>query len=843
MEIWPIGNLDMKAIIIVFITLVSLAVRVEIGAAQVAGTPDQLREPSSLDELKFFENEVRPVLATKCIGCHGSDKQEGGLRLDNAAGFLKGGDSGESLITSDIASNYFLKAIHRDGIEMPPDEPLSEKELASLDNWIKSGLPWPKSAEVKLARVEREFGREEKEFWFFQPIRKPVVPMWTPSDTTRNEIDAFIQAKLKEVGLAPASPTEKLIWARRASYDVTGLPPNADLLRDFLEDNSEKAYERFVDGLLASRGYAERSAQQWLDLVRYADSDGYKQDSFRPQAYRYRNYVIDSFHNDKPFDHFVREQIAGDEIAPNDPAALVATGYLRQWIYEYNQRDSKTQWDFILNDITDTTGDAFLGLGLTCARCHDHKYDPIRQTDYFRLQAFFSGILPQDNVPVVTPEVLSEYETKLQVWNDKTIAIRDEMKSLEASVYEPAYRIAYQKFPPEIQAMFEKAEGARSPREKQLVALANLQVVEETNKIEYEKKLKGDALTRWKELKAELEKHNADRPVAPASAMTVIDVGPVAAENRIPGAESLGDIQPGYLSVLNLPTPQIAPIEGRSSGRRTALANWMTSRENPLVARVIANRLWQRYFGKGLVATVNDFGKLGDRPSHPELLDYLAITLMESNWSLKHLQREILLSYTYRQSSSSPTREVAMSIDPQNRLLWRHNSRRLDGEEIRDTMLACSGKLVDYTSGPAVDDDRGTRSIYLKVMRNQRHPALDAFDFPDRIRSVGERLNTNTSLQALFLFNSKWSIGMAKQFSERVLSESKDNTEDALRKAVSYAWGRLPSESELGQLRDAWSANTQLAEQEGVSGPAARARGFEDVCHSLLSSNEFLFLD
>ncbi len=483
-------------------------------------------------------------------------------------------------------------------------------------------------------------------------MRDHSPPDVEPAGWARNDLDRFVLAKLRTHGLLPAAEADRRAVVRRLYFDLTGLPPAPEEIDAFVADPAPDAYERLVDRLLDSPRYGERWARHWLDLVRYAESDGFRQDAFRPHAWRYRDYVIRAWNDDKPYDRFILEQLAGDEVAPHDPDALAATAYLRHWIYEYNQRDVRTQWDNILNDITNVTGEVFLGLGVGCARCHDHKFDPILKEDYFRLKAFFTPLLPRDDLPYATGEAWQQYQTQLAVWREKTAEIRRQIDELERPLVEAARKRAADKFPRDIREMLLKEPSQRAPLEHQLAELANRQAKEEVAKVNFGSQLKGDERARWEQLQGEMKQLDDLRPKDLPPAFTVTDVGPVAPSTLIAGARERREVEPGFPTVLDPATAAIVPpASGDSTGRRTALARWLASPANPLTARVMVNRIWQQHFGVGLVATASDFGRLGEPPSHPELLDWLASRFMADGWRFKPLHRLIVTSATYRQAA------------------------------------------------------------------------------------------------------------------------------------------------------------------------------------------------
>ncbi|MGE3818861.1 MAG: DUF1549 domain-containing protein, partial [Isosphaeraceae bacterium] len=451
------------------------AVAFVVSAPALAGDP-------SADALKFFETEVRPVLAQNCLKCHGPEKSKGGLRLDTRAATLQGGESGPAVVPGKPEESLLVEAVNFDGLEMPPTGKLADGPREALRKWVEMGAPWPEShgdaarQTTTSATPGPRITEADRAFWSFQPLTHPEPPTVDDEGWARNPIDQFLFARLKAAGLSPAPEADRRTLIRRLTFDLWGLPPDPAEVEAFAADESPEAYERLVERLLASPHYGERWARHWLDLARYAESDGYRQDAYRPDAWRYRDYVVDAFNRDKPYDQFVAEQIAGDELNPDSPESRVAVGFLRLGTYEYNQRDVPGQWSAILNDLTDVTGDVFLGLGIGCARCHDHKFDPILQRDYYRLQAFFNPILPRDDLDLLPPEARADHQARLSAWEAETAAIRQEIAEVERPHRETAARDAIAKFPEDLQAILRKSEADRDPLERQLAALAYRQV-------------------------------------------------------------------------------------------------------------------------------------------------------------------------------------------------------------------------------------------------------------------------------------------------------------------------------------------------------------------------------
>lgn len=797
-----------------------------VALALCAASCSALTAAPTAEELRFFEEKVRPLLVNKCQRCHGESKQKGGLRLDSRSAVLAGGESGVVVKPGSPSESLLIEAINYESLEMPPDGKLPDDEIAILTAWIKMGAPWP-AEEKSKATIRDKGGRitdEDRAYWAFRSVRDTPVPVVDDSGWSKTDIDRFVYARLAAAGLVPSPPADRRTLIRRLYFDLIGLPPAPADVEAFVTNESSYAYEALVDRLLDSRQYGEKWARHWLDLVRYAESDGFKQDAYRPQAWRYRDYVIRSFNGDKPYHEFIREQLAGDELAEPGLDALAATAYLRHWIYEYNQRDVRTQWSNILHDITDVTAEVFLGLSVGCARCHDHKFDPILRKDYYRLQSFFAPLLPREDIPFLVDAELRQYRARLAEWEKKTAELRQEVQKIEQPLRDRIADGAINKFPPDIRPMIRKPAAERSPFEQQLADLANRQVIEELEKLDIGSKLKGDEKDKWLAVNQKLEEFNKDRPVAPDLALTVTDVGPLAPVTYIPGDHAQQSINPGFLTVLDPEDAEIdPPPSAHSTGRRTALANWIAAPDNPLTARVAVNRVWQYHFGQGIVTTSSDFGHLGDAPSHPELLDWLAKWFIDNGWSFKKLHRLIVTSATYRQASirdSAPAirgQEEAggeldavnpqtpwkvrnpQSIDPENRLLWHMPIRRLDAEQIRDAVLAVSGELELRESGPSVDAGQPRRTIYTKVIRNVRDPLLDVFDAADNFNSTALRNVTTTPTQALLMINGAWMLQRASAFARRLEEQGAADDPAMIQRAFLLVYGRLPTADEQAQ--------------------------------------------
>jgi hypothetical protein len=841
-----------------FLTLLAVA-SVAGRARTFAGEAD--RDTQSSRE-RFFEQKVRPLLAQKCFSCHGEKKQKAGLRLDSLEAILKGGESGPAVVPGKPGESLLVHAINYEGPEMPPTGQLEPGQVDVLTRWVSAGATWP-AGDRGGAHATTLTGRivavatladRARTLWSFQPVRRPRVPEPLEAASSgrtewpRNPIDVFIQKGLREHGLAPAPEADRGVLIRRLSFDLLGLPPLPEEVDRFLADRDPGAYERLVDRLLAAPAYGQRWARHWLDLVRYAESDGYRQDAYRPDAWRYRDYVVRSFNTDKPYDRFLTEQLAGDELDPDDPELRIATGYLRLGTYEYNQRNVFGQWADILNDITDVTGEVFLGLSIGCARCHDHKFDPILQKDYYRLQAFFSPLLPRDDLAACRSAQWLEYQSRRAAWERAAGDVLRQLAAVERPYRDKGAASALAKFPDEIRDILARPDEKRTPLERQIAALAYRQVRYEHDLVPT--LLKGRVKSQWTELQNALKRFDRLRPVAPPSVLAATDVGPVAPALTIPGDPSHKAVEPGFLSAFD---PAPARVERpattpRSTGRRLALARWLSRPDQRLTTRVIVNRLWQYHFGRGLSATASDFGRLGDPPSHPELLDWLATEVVARGWRLKPIHRLIVTSAAYRQSSSRSETDLAAArrVDPENRLVWKRTVQRLDAEELRDAMLAASGELDLAIGGPSAPLTRPRRTIETRVIRNAPDSLLDAFDAPDGTSPTARRSTTTTANQALLLINGAWTLARARALAGRIEQQKPSSIEDEDRIVLAYrlAVGRTPDRDEIDLAIGFLNHQAHLP-QTRIE-PASRAAehaAFVDFCHVLLNSNEFLYVD
>jgi hypothetical protein len=698
----------------------------------------------------------------------------------------------------------------------------------------------------------------------FAPPRRPPVPAVKDGRWLRNPLDAFILARLEAKGLAPSCRADRLRLLRRVTFDLTGLPPTLAEQDAFLADTRPDAYARVVERLLASPAYGERWAQHWLDLVRYAETDGFKEDALRPEAHKYRDWVVRALNADLPYDQFVRLQLAGDELAPDDPDALLATGYNRLWPDEYNAANLEQRRQEILDDTTDTAGLVFLGLTVGCARCHDHKYDPISQKEYYRLQAFFAPMRPIE-LPAADPAARRAHQARLAAWEAATATVRAEIDRLLEAKRQQLRESALQKFRREIQTAVRTPDGRRTPYQRLITLMAEKQMDRAAQAAPT--KLKGADRKRYAELQRRLQALGR-RPALPL-ALAVVDVdreGPpthvlLGGDWRKPADR----VRPGFPRALGDPAPDTRlPAGRRSSGFRSALARWLTRPDHPLTARVIVNRLWQHHFGAGIVATPSDFGAQGAAPTHPELLDWLACELVEKGWRLKHLHRLMVTSAAYCQDSRVDPKEsahvLALAVDRDNHLLWHARRRRLEGEALRDAVLVLSGELSRRMFGPSArpplpsglskyawkpderPEDRQRRSLYVLARRNLRYPLFDAFDGPDLHNSCGRRLTTTTAPQALLLLNGDFTLQRARRWAERLRRSCGADETALVRAACRAAWGRAPTAAETRLGRAFLTAQAERLHKPAEP-TGSREAALADFCHALLNTNEFLYVD
>ncbi|MEI9815134.1 MAG: PSD1 and planctomycete cytochrome C domain-containing protein [Acidobacteriota bacterium] len=757
----------------------------------VAITPDQER---------FFESRIRPLLTENCYGCH-TQAANGGLRLDSREAVLKGGKDGAVVVPGKPEESLLVRAIHYDAkLKMPPKGPLAADEVSALEQWVRQGLPWPKPT-VANATVSDA----ARSFWSFQKPVRPVVPQ-SASKWAYNDLDRFVLAKQAENKLNVVGDADKRTLIRRATYDLTGLPPTPAEVEAFVADKSSDAYPKLVERLLASPAYGERWGRKWLDLVRYADTSGEDGDFPIPQAIKYRDWVIQAFNSDKPYDQFVRAQLAGDLMPSKSEDErwqnIVATGYLAS-AQRMEDRNG------FLADAVDNLGYTYMGVSVACARCHNHKFDPIPTADYYSLY----GIMKSTSFPNPGSSGV-RYQTGFTYRDPKALQ-REDWKLFQSQL-EPV-----------------------------------------ANALSAVMKLPGTYDDLVPQLQVRRMNLFQRAPDLGESAYAVTEGQPQSVRVQIYGDDrNLGAEAPrGFPHVMG---GGALPEDTKGSGR-LELANWLTSSDHPLTARVMVNRIWQGHFGKGIVATPNDFGSRGAAPSNQMLLDYLATKFMDSGWSIKAMQREIMLSHTYQLSSSDDAANE--KVDPDNVYLWRHSRHRLEAEEVRDSLLSMSG-LLDTKPGaehpfPAMSTwnfeqqnmydadyskfENDKRTVYMMVQRTIRPQFFILFDGPSTNLSTDQRGNSLTPLQALYFMNGDFPKRAAGALTKRVQAGA--TPEEAVKQAFLLVYGRPGSQEELDRTTSFLSNLRDQLATKGTPGTATQQEAFEHFVKALFASNEFMFVE
>jgi len=795
------------------------------------------------------------ILRKNCFVCHGGGITASKLDLRTRESAIAGGERGAALMPSNVERSLLFKlASHEANPTMPPGAKLPDSDLDVLRRWIVAGAPWPeqgaREADAgKLAALkkmeERPVTEEERRFWSF---RRPVRPA-VPANGESHPVDAFLREQWRARGLKPSPEADRRTLVRRVFLDLTGLPPTPEQVREFVEDPSPDAWPNLVERLLASPHYGERWARHWLDLVRYADSGGYEYDNDRPEAWRYRDWVVNAFNSGKSYRDFIREQIAGDEIDPRSPGHQIATGFLRLGP-EQNIKTEMTRADE-LDDIVSTTSLVFQGLTVGCARCHNHKFDPIPQKDYYQIQAVFFSTKNAD-FPLVPADEVARYKAEIK----RLDGLLDPHKTRKAELEKPHREILFEQRIERLAPYMR--EAWRTPPEKRTEGQRlNARQIERTLQIKEEEIVahmsEAERAEHAREVKAiaDIEKL---RPKPYASAMAIGEHGreplPSYFLHRGSPSNKGSRMEPGVFTVANwkpfeLRTP---PPDAVTSYRRLSFAEWIASPDNPLTARVMVNRIWQRRFGEGIVATPNNFGRKGEPPSNPKLLDWLAVEFMENGWSVKAMDRLILNSKAYRMASDDIGANLA--IDRGNRFVWRQGRTRLDAETIRDSMLAVAGTLNPALGGPAVhpyidpalfqgsskrtwpgkpDDDPSTwrRSLYVFNKRSIRYPMFESFDQPDMITSCSRRNSSITAPQALLLMNNSGLRLQARLFARRLEKEAGADVKSQVNLAFELAFARRPSAAESARSVDFIQSSSH---------------GLVDFCQALFNSNEFVFM-
>lgn len=897
-------------------------------------SPVEATQPRGIE---FFEKQVRPLLVRHCLECHGGDTNDGGLSLDSRASLLRGGDSGPAAVSGAADQSLLIAAItHRhEAIQMPPQGRLSEQDISVFRRWIDMGLPDPRSDSPTTAPQPTGMTiAAGRQFWSFQPISEPPLPDVKNASWPQSPIDAFVLKQLEQNGLAPAPPADRRTLIRRVYFDLIGLPPTPREVQDFVDDDSPGAFAKRVDKLLASPAYGVRWGRRWLDVARYADSNGLDENLAFGNAWRYRDYVFDSFNQDKPFDRFLTEQLAGDLVPEADLESITATAFLTLGAKVLAEPDREKLAMDTIDEQLDTVGKAFLGMTLGCVRCHDHKFDPLLQEDYYALAAVFKS----------TRTFADTNTGAIKHWHEHSFASETQLQELkEVDQRISAAKQAAAKF--KSQQVAKLRTQARDRAADYLAAcvdfspdasLAEIEPIADAaglhprilhhcrRHLEFHRD--ASPFDRWHELaksagKAEVlryfldlfqaaSKHNQEASETPAADGDPWDQAQLASAQAaledpsgflaVPAkpefafdadalsryhalllqarlVESNAPDEPSTMAVTEAETVPELPIHIRGShlnlgdpvardfpavmrfqdgdirfpddqSGRLELASWMTDPKHPLTSRVLVNRVWGWHFGTGIVATTENFGVLGDRPSHPELLDWLANEFIKSGWSIKQLHRTLVLSSTYQMMSRHPDAPLLKTLDPNNRLLAHAPVRRLEAEPIRDSVLFVSGTLdrtfggktiplrnrqfvFDHTSQDHTRYDSRRRAAFLPIVRNNLYTFLSQFDYPDPTMPSGTRPTSVVAPQALLMLNSPLVIEAAEQWSRRLLDRPSTDAQ-RIRRSYEVAFARSPSETEL---------------QRGLAfvktpGEQERRRRWLQFCQSLMASNEFIYL-
>jgi mono/diheme cytochrome c family protein len=831
-----------------------------------------------------FEQQIRPILKANCFHCHGAEGEpKGSLDVRLKRLLVKGGDQGPSIVPGKPEESLLYERIMSG--EMPPGEKkLSAEQIELIRRWIAEGAVTLRD-EPEAIDAGTPITPEERAYWAFQPIGHPAVPEAAPADRSRGAIDAFLLRELKAHELSFTADAEKLTLLKRASIDLTGLPPTPDDIALFLADEADGAYERLLDRLLASPRYGERWGRHWLDVAGYADSDGSNEsDTPRQFAYKYRDYVIRSFNADKPLDQFLTEQLAGDELVsgpanalpPHELDKLIATGFLRMGADGTAQANTEEVRNQVVADTIKIVSTSLLGLSVGCAQCHDHRYDPIPQVDYFRLRAIIEPAYDCKNWRQPAQRLvslISDAERAQSAELEKAAnVISVEREAKQAEFMKAALEKELQKFPedqrPALKSAYETPEANRTPEQKKL--LTDHPSVNITPGVLYQ--YNAEAAEMLKKFDARINEILAKRPPGDyVQALTEVpgQIPVTFVFHRGDYRQPKDAVKPGALTVCSLPGQRVDFPEKNdklpTTGRRLAFAKWLTGPDNPLTARVLANRIWLNHFGHGLVNTPGEFGILGERPSHPELLDWLAGDLVAGGWKLKRFHKQIMLSTAYRQSSQRDT--ARMERDGDDRLHSRAPVQRLDAETLRDRILSVTGVLNGRMFGPPIpvkEDDVGQivvgvdppppgneivdspafrRSVYVQVRRTQPLAFLQAFDAPVMEVNCERRSVSTVAPQALMLMNSGFILKQAGYFAARLKRDVGADVGRQIQRAWQLAYCRPPTAEETAQVTTFLAQRTAHFQQQ--TPPAADAAGdaLTSLCQVILSSNEFLYVE
>lgn len=806
------------------------------------------------DQLQFFEREVAPILKANCVSCHGGEKKvQSGLFLTSREGVLKGGENGPGVVLNNLEESTLLDAINYKTYEMPPKGKLPQPQIDVLTRWVNMGLPWPEGDKGNLVHHGPPVVDEQaRNFWAFRPVVRSMVPAVKDQAWVRNPIDAFILAKLEEKSLRPAPPADKATLLRRVYYAVTGLPPSPEEVEAFVANSSPNAYETVVEKLLESRHYGEHWGRHWLDLVRYAETNSFERDGVKPFVWRYRDYVIRSLNDDKPYDQFIREQLAGDELDEVTPETLIATGYYRLGMWDDEPADPLLAYYDGLDDILATTGQTFLGLTVNCARCHDHKIDPFPQRDYYKLLAFFHGVKHYG----------SRSEESVSAASLRSIAKPDQQDQ---------YRVVIAKYEQQVADLERQLHAIEEPIQAQLAGGERDDFKDPKSRVSTLRKHIGELITQeqydhYVRLRRESDRLKRQRPKAAEQALVVKeDSRPKETFVLLRGnPQSHGDrVEPGFPDVLTLPAsanPQLPSSSNGSetSGRRRVLANWIANPENPLTSRVIANRVWQYHFGRGIVRSSSNMGYQGTPPTHPELLDWLASEFVGSGMKLKTLHRLILSSMAFQMSDQVDP--VAAKVDPENDLLSHFDLRRLTGEEVRDSILAVCGNLnLAKQDGPSIypvisaevlagqsrpgqgwekstPAEAASRSVFVHIKRSLAVPILAAFDAPDPDAPCPVRFTTTQPTQALGMINSEFLNAQAGVFAKAAIAKAGSDAAAQVAFVLRRVLQRDPTQHEIDR-----GLKFLQTKQQNESASADEA--LRQFCLLALNLNEFVYLE
>ncbi len=825
-----------------------------------------------------FARDIQPLLAEQCGKCHGAEKQKGGLRLDRKADALKGGESGERGIVpghSGQSRVFQLVTSTKDDERMPPKgERLSAGQLDLLQHWIDAGAQWPDSGSdvVNPARVEMKVTDADRQHWSFVALPKIAVP------SAKGVVDGFVRQAQEAKGISPSGAADARTLVRRVYFDLIGLPPTPEEMARWTAriETSRDDVAALVDELLASPHYGERWARHWLDVARYADSNGMEADNDRPNAYRYRDFVIRALNDDMRYDQFVRWQLAGDELAPKNADAIAATGFIvagvtaalpSNLLEEEKLRERANE----LDDMVSTTGQAMLGLTLACARCHDHKYDPLPTRDYYRLARIFNSG-DRREIPLASSAEVKVRDAELAAWkkeSDATVKARNQVRKPVEELLRNERIAKLALAEEEKRKLIEKRDDKLADRFKKELKVDDAECLAA---------LPPDGQARWRELDAVVKALDARKPEALPVTFGFADFAPEPRESWL---FERGDFMSrkermdlGFLTVLTVGrTPEDywkaardTKLRDDSTQQRRALAEWMTDTEHgagALLARVMVNRVWQHHFGDGLVRTPSDFGTRGEAPTHPELLDWLAGEFIRSGWSVKHLHRLIMHSAAYQLASTFDEKKSA--IDPENRLLWRRRPVRLESEPLRDSLLAVAGTLNPAVFGPSFkppiaaealqarnvktpypQDAKDTpetrrRTIYMFHKRVVQYPLMQAFDAPDAQQSCARRMNTTVAPQALALLNDPFVRQRAEELARRIQTDAGENADAQIRRAFQLCLNRDPAPDELASAREFIAAQSTARAPRDTANSQRLA--LTDFCQSLFGLNEFIYID